>query len=66
MKHHSCRVLGMAGATAAAVECIRTGLVEPSYVMPFMEPFLPYYDSIRDEPEFVEMLADLGDKADNL
>jgi hypothetical protein len=53
----------MAGATAAAVECIRTGLAEPSMVMPFLEPFLPYYDSIRDEPEFVELLVDLGDAA---
>jgi TolB-like protein/Tfp pilus assembly protein PilF len=62
-RHHTCQVLGMAGATAAAVECIRTGLAEPSMVMPFLEPFLPYYDSIRDEPEFVELLVDLGDAA---
>ena len=59
--HYSCQILGMAGATAAAVECIRTGLVEPSAVMPFMEPYLPYYDSMRDEPAFVELLADLPD-----
>jgi hypothetical protein len=64
-RHHACRVLGMAGATAAAVECIRTGLAEPSFVMPFLEPFLPYYDSMRDEPEFVALLADLGDAANN-
>ena len=65
VRHHACRVLGMARATTAAVECIRTGLAEPSFVMPFLEPFLPYYDSMRDEPEFVALLADLGDAAKN-
>ena len=64
-RHDSCRTLGMAGATAAAVECIRTALAEPSFIMPFLEPFLPYYDSMRDEPEFVALLADLGDAAKN-
>jgi TolB-like protein len=64
-RHESCRLLGMAGATAAAVECIRTGLAEPSLVMPFMEPFLPYYDSMRDEPEFVELLAEIEAAANN-
>ncbi len=65
VRHHACRVLGMARATTAAVECIRTSLAEPSFVMPFLEPFLPYYDSMRDEPEFVALLADLGDAAKN-
>ena len=58
-RHFSCRALGMAGATAAAIECIRTSLVEPSYVMPFQEPFLPYYDLIREQPEFLSMLAEI-------
>ena len=56
----------MAAATAAAVQCIRTGLVEPSLVMPFMEPYLPYYDSIRDEAEFVDLLADIQGKGATL
>ncbi len=64
-RHHTCRILEMARATAAAVECIRTGLAEPSLVMPFMEPFLPYYDSMREEAEFVDLLADLGDAANS-
>ncbi len=63
LRHYSCRALGMAAATTAAVQCIRTGLVEPSLVMPFMEPYLPYYDLIRDEPEFVGLLADIQGKA---
>jgi hypothetical protein len=49
----------MASASSAAVECIRSGLAEPSLVMPFVEPFLPYYDSIRNEPEFVDLLTEL-------
>jgi TolB-like protein/tetratricopeptide (TPR) repeat protein len=64
-RHHACRILGMARATTAAVECIRTGLAEPSFVMPFMEPFLPYYDALRDEPQFVELLVDLDDAAND-
>ncbi|MGD8482364.1 MAG: hypothetical protein PVF61_05995 [Gammaproteobacteria bacterium] len=56
----ACRMLGMAGIAEAAGECIRTGLAEPSSVMPFLEPFLPYYDSVRDSPEFIELLAELG------
>jgi hypothetical protein len=58
-RHHACRMLGMAGATAATVECIRATLVKPSYAMPFIEPFLPYYDSIRAEQAFVDLLAEL-------
>ena len=61
----SCRVLGIAGITSAAVECIRTGLAKPSDVMPFMEPFLPYYDAMRQSPEFVDMLAELDGAANN-
>jgi len=59
--HYACRILGMAEAAAAAVECIREGLEEPSYVTPFIEPFLPYYDAIRDEPVFQQLLADIQD-----
>ncbi len=58
-RHLTCRMLGMAHATTSAIECIRTGLVEPSDVIPFIEPFLPHYDSMRDEPEFVELLAEI-------
>jgi TolB-like protein/Tfp pilus assembly protein PilF len=64
-RHLTCQLLGMAGATAAAVECIQSSLAEPSFTMPFMEPFLPYYDSIRDEPEFVDLLAGLADVTNN-
>jgi len=49
----------MIGATQTAVECMREGLEEPSNVMPFFEPYLPFYDAVRDEPAFIEMLADI-------
>lgn len=49
----------MAGATTAAVDCIREALVEPSLALPFLEPYLPYYDSIRDQPEFIALLSEL-------
>jgi hypothetical protein len=50
----------VAGAADAAVQCIRDGLEEPSYVMPFLEPQLPFYDPIRDEPVFVELTEELS------
>jgi hypothetical protein len=58
-RDEACRVLGMIGAADAAVKCIRDGLEEPSYIAPFFEPYLPFYDSVRNEPVFVEMLEDI-------
>ncbi|MFU8830778.1 MAG: winged helix-turn-helix domain-containing tetratricopeptide repeat protein [Wenzhouxiangella sp.] len=57
MRHHACRALGLAAAASATVECLRDGLAEPSLVMPFIEPFLPYYDAVREDSAFVEFLA---------
>jgi len=54
-----CQILGMAGAAEAAVTCIREGLEEPSDIMPFIEPHMPHYDSIREEPVFVELVEEL-------
>jgi len=31
--------------------------------MPFLEPYLPYHDSMRDELAFVDLLADLDNAA---
>ena len=55
-----CQPLGMAGAAEAAVKCIRDGLEEPSQIMPFLEPNLPFYDPIRNEPLFVELVEELA------
>ncbi len=59
LRHWACRALGMAAASTAAVDCIRLGLVEPSLITPFIEPYLPYYDSMRNEPEFVGLVAEI-------
>jgi tetratricopeptide (TPR) repeat protein len=63
-RHFACRVLGLAAASSEAVECIHTGLSEPSYIMPFIEPNLPYYDAIRDTPEFTALLAQIQKRPD--
>jgi TolB-like protein len=55
-----CSILGLIGASREAVECLRKAFEEPSRVAPFMDPFYPHYDSIREEPEFVKLLADFG------
>jgi hypothetical protein len=59
LRHHACRALGMAAAASTAVECLRSAFEEPSPADPFIEPFLPYYDSIRNDSRFVEFLAEL-------
>ncbi len=58
-KSHSCQILAVAGAVIEAVRCLREGGTEPSRLIPFVEPYLPFYDSIRDEPEFIELLAEI-------
>lgn len=55
----TCQILGLAGAAEAAVRCLRDGLVEPSMVMPFLEPYLPFYDPIREDPAFVELVEEV-------
>jgi len=55
----SCAMLAMAAAATEAVECLREAFEEPSYATPFIDPFYPYYDSIRDDPEFVELIAEI-------
>ena len=58
-RNEACWMLAMVKETAAAVQCIRDGLREPSLVIPFIEPHLPFYDSIREAPEFVELLTEI-------
>ncbi|MGK7296941.1 MAG: hypothetical protein ACNS61_14145, partial [Candidatus Wenzhouxiangella sp. M2_3B_020] len=58
LRHHACRALGLAGATSAAVECLRSAIAEPSQVHPFIEPHLPYYDPIRNDPAYADFMTD--------
>jgi tetratricopeptide (TPR) repeat protein len=62
-RHIACRVLAMIEATSATVTCLRDGLTEPSGVVPFYEPYLPFYDRVRDSPEFIRMLAEIDPDA---
>lgn len=54
-----CQMYGMAGAAHAAADCLRTGLEEPSRIMPFLDPLLPTYDPVRNTAVFQQLVADL-------
>jgi len=54
-----CWTLGIAGATTEATKCLRTYFVKPSNAMPFMDPYLPFFDSMRDDPQFLELMSDV-------
>lgn len=47
-------------ASTRRLDCIRRGLEISSPIMPFLEPSVPLYDPVRDEPVFVELVADLA------
>jgi hypothetical protein len=40
-------------------ECIRDGLKEPSTILPFLQLHMPFYDTMRDEPAFLELQAEI-------
>jgi TolB-like protein len=54
-----CAFLALTGDAEATVRCLRAGLTRPSRVMHFLEPLLPYYDRVRESPEFQVLLAEL-------
>ena len=55
----TCQTLALAMAVPEAVECLRTGFEQPTWIFPFLEPHLPYYDLIRDSPEFHALMAEI-------
>ena len=59
MLANACQVLGMSGAAAAAADCLRTAFSVPSSAHPFLEPHLPYYDPVREDPAFEALLAEI-------
>lgn len=60
--HNACRILAMVAATDAAVQCIEEGLKQATLIMPFWEPYLPFYDAIRDQPQFIAMLTRIDNR----
>jgi len=56
----SCQILAIAQAVPEAVECLQTGFEQPTWIFPFLEPFLPYYDLIRDTPEFQALMVEVN------
>lgn len=56
--HYACRTFAIAGAAQSAIDCLRKVLSRPSSALRFLEPALPYYDSIRELPEFVQLQAE--------
>ncbi len=54
-----CGMYAMLELAQETVDCLRTGLEEPSQVDPFMSPWRPFFDSVRETPEFQAFLAEL-------
>ena len=57
--HLACRALGVAGLADETVECLREALREPSLALHFIEPEMPFYDAVRDDPGFVHLVEAL-------
>jgi tetratricopeptide (TPR) repeat protein len=56
----TCQLFGVVGDAQSAVACIRDGLEGPSMVVPWFETLNPYYDPIRETPEFMELVEELN------
>ncbi|MFK7956928.1 MAG: hypothetical protein AB8B96_12620 [Lysobacterales bacterium] len=55
-----CQGLGMSGAKAATVDCLRAAMTRPSGALSYLEPLMPYYDSVRQSPEFAELMDEVS------
>jgi len=56
-RHHYCQMLGLVGH-AEAVPCLRNVLTQPSRAHAFYEPLLPFYDPVRQTPEFQQLISE--------
>jgi hypothetical protein len=54
-----CSLYAMVGHAGEATACLRMALTEPSTTEPFLEPWLPMYDPVRDSAEFQALLSEL-------
>ena len=57
-RHNACRALGMVGAAQEAVACLRDGLQAPGWALTGLEPLMPYYDPIRNTPQFEALVSE--------
>lgn len=53
-----CSMYAMLGLPGETVACLRTGLEEPSTVEPFVDFWTPFYDPVRESPEFQRLLTE--------
>ena len=62
MNSQLCGGLGMAGQASRAATCLRRASERPSDIKPYIEPLLPFYDRVRDHPDFQTLLRDFAEK----
>lgn len=58
-RHHACKVLGMISEVELAVECLNKAFEQPSRASRFLEPYMPFYDSIRSSTAFKKLLSNV-------
>ena len=60
MNHHNaCRVLAMVSSQQTII-CLTKAFETTSLAVPFFEPYLPFYDSVRETDAFKNMLANIS------
>ncbi|WOJ92210.1 hypothetical protein R0135_10465 [Congregibacter variabilis] len=62
-RSYLCEMLALIKTEAAALEalaCLRSALTEPSLGMLFVEPQLPFYDSLRERADFKALIAEVS------
>jgi hypothetical protein len=59
---YACMVQGMAGLAPGAAQCLRAATIEPNYFFSFYDPWLPFFDPVRESPEFQAVFGELEAK----
>ncbi|MDP5071835.1 MAG: hypothetical protein NWQ45_13140 [Congregibacter sp.] len=62
-RNYLCGMLALIETEAAALEaiaCLRSALTEPSLGVLFVEPLLPFYDSLRERADFKALIAEVS------
>ncbi len=58
----ACFVLAMAELGPEAAVCLRAATIEPTYFYSFIDPWQPYFDPVRESPEFQQVFSELEAK----